>query len=307
MRRAAARVRPRRAKARYPLALIGAVIVTLTIVGASFGIIAADLLGGDADGRPQVRPTPSVAAPPGAGAGQWQLPERRWEPLPLPDPSSPLYAAQVNGLNAQPPVALLRCSEPATVETRDEWEAAVRDQWYCVHRSWVPTFHRLGWSTVAPAVQFFVGAGDDSACGYLEAPAFYCSSGEGSVHFGARHFDMARTWNLSVHEMVNHEYGHHLQNLAGVTAAKLALPWSLESERRAELQATCWSAAMTYRNTSFPFAQEEYDGWLQRLETMEADGVHGSRESLVHWGTRGLYAVTMNDCNTWVVLHQNLS
>ena len=37
-----------------------------------------------------------------------------------------------------------------------------------------------------------------------------------------------------------------------------------------------------------------------RLDTMLVDGVHGSRESIQHWGLRGLYAATAGDCNAWV-------
>ncbi|MDO5677716.1 MAG: hypothetical protein Q4G35_09460 [Propionibacteriaceae bacterium] len=297
----AARVRPRRAKPRYPRGVVMSVVAAVVVVLVALGVfLASRMLGGQA-AAPETEPAHDVAVS-GAGPGaQWQLPERRWEPMPPPDPASPLHGMQANDLNAQPPAALTGCAAPATVETIEGWEAAVRAQWECVHRSWVPTLERLGWSATAPTVQFFRGEGDDSECGYLEAPAFYCSAGDGSVHFGARHFDMARIWKLSVNEMVNHEYGHHLQNLAGVTAAKVALPWTIELERRAELQATCWSAAMTAHNASFTFGQAEYGAWLERLDSMRAGGVHGSRESMLHWGTRGLYAKTMNDCNTWVV------
>lgn len=299
-------VRPRRARRRYPLGLVLAAVATVLIVVASITVITVQLLRPRDTALPPAPPTTEVAAP-GAAAEEWHLPERRWEPMPLPDPQSPLYGTQVTRLNAQPPVELVRCAPPGTVETVAQWQAAVRDQWYCVHRSWVPTLQRLGWPTAAPTVHFFEGEGDDSACGYLEAPAFYCSAGEGTVHFGVRHYDMARTWDLSVNEMVNHEYGHHLQGLTGITAAKVALPWTLELERRAELQATCWSAAMTYRNSAVTFGQAEYDSWQERLETMQADGVHGDRESLLHWGTRGFYAATMNDCNTWVVPESHVS
>ncbi|NHB84078.1 hypothetical protein G7085_03905 [Tessaracoccus sp. HDW20] len=51
------------------------------------------------------------------------------------------------------------------------------------------------------------------------------------MYFGQEHMEMAASWDLSVNEMVNHEYGHHLQKLAGITEAKLALPramnWSV--------------------------------------------------------------------------------
>lgn len=33
---------------------------------------------------------------------------------------------------------------------------------------------------------------------------------------------------------------------------------------------------------------------------MLVDGVHGNRDSIRHWGVRGLYASTLGDCDTWV-------
>ncbi|WP_182765412.1 neutral zinc metallopeptidase [Tessaracoccus sp. MC1756] len=300
MRTSSHTVRPRRARPRFRLGPTTLIAVVTTLVLS----LALVIFGMNLKRAPDTGPAPAEGEPvpaPGAGPGEWDLPEQTWEPLPGPDPLSPLYDAQVTTLNALAPATLEHCATPKTVRDEAEWEAAVRDQWFCVHRSWVPTFQQLGWLTTAPGVQFFAGEGDDSACGYLEAPAFYCSAGGGSVHFGARHFDMARTWDLSVNEMVNHEYGHHLQSLAGITRAKTALANTPVLERRAELQATCWSAAMTRHNSAFSFGQEQYESWMERLETMRADGVHGSRESLLYWGTRGLYAATMNDCNTWAV------
>ncbi|GAA4904682.1 neutral zinc metallopeptidase [Tessaracoccus lubricantis] len=296
MRDPARRVRPRRAKRRFPRGLVLGAAAILLVAVLSFGLIGHRLLS-----PPQGPTHDGGVAAPEPGAGEWELPERRWEEIPEPDPSSPFHEAQVTPLDALPPVTLERCAQPQTVDSVTAWESAVRDQWYCVHRSWAPILQRLGWPTAAPRVHFFSGEGDDSECGYLEAPAFYCSAGGGSVHFGARHFDMARTWDLSINEMVNHEYGHHLQSLAGITRAKTAMADAPSTERRAELQATCWSAAMTRHNEAIGFGQEQYDSWVARLETMRADGVHGSRESLLYWGTRGLYAATMNDCNTWAV------
>lgn len=289
---------PRRARMRIPIGLGLAALAMVVILITSGAIIIVELLGGTTARREgYATPQPGVAAGPEA----WQLPQRSWPSLPAPDPASLLHTIQTNELNALAPVALVGCAAPATVTTEAEWQEAVRGQWACLHNSWLPTLQRLGWSTADVSIHFFAGPGSDSSCGYLEAPAFYCSVGKGSVHFGTRHFDMARTWELSVNEMVNHEYGHHLQSLSGITAAKNALPRETELERRAELQATCWSAAMTYRNDAVSFSDIDYGSWQERLETMEADSFHGSRESLMWWGTRGLYAEVLGDCNTWLV------
>ena len=244
--------------------------------------------------------TPSVTVAPDPGPRAWELPARQWEALPAPQPTSPLFAAQQTSIDELPPVTLTGCPDPVVVKSEKQWRADVRAQWSCVHAAWVPVFQQLGWSTEEPEVRFFPGSGSKSACGYLEAPAFYCADGPGVVYFGAGHLEMAQQWDLSVNEMVNHEYGHHLQRLAGITRVKMDLG-GREVERRAELQATCWSGMMTYHNRSFPFDGRDLDSWNQRLATMLEDGVHGTRESMTYWGTRGLYAQTLGDCNTWVV------
>lgn len=262
------------------------------------------------DGRPPSTPRATTGASTGeAGAGprSWELPPRRWDPLPAADPLSPLHVAQVTDLEALAPVSLTGCPQPGVVRTEAQWKEAVQGQWNCVHAAWVPVFESLGWETTEPPLVFYTGAGSSSECGYLAAPAFYCSTGLGTVYFGDSHFRMAQHWPLSVGEMVTHEYGHHLQNLSGVTRMKMGLDASDQLERRAELQAICWSATMTYHNRSFDFGANHYDAWMDRLTHMLPSSTHGSRESMMYWGTRGLYAETLGDCNTWLVADEEVS
>lgn len=261
---------------------------------------------GDPGATPWDTAPSSAAVEPGAGT--WQLPARDWEELPALEPADEHWVAlQYTALDDLAPLTLTGCPEAATVSDVDEYRDVVRAQWNCVHTSWLPLYEELGWSTVEPAVEFYPGAGSKSECGYLEAPAFYCSAGDGTVYFGGDHFEMATAWDLAINEMVNHEYGHHLQKLAGTTAAKQHVVGTDDIERRSELQATCWAATMTFHNASVDFAEEEFDSWRERLDTMVVDGVHGNRESLRHWGTRGLYAETMGDCNTWRVTSDHVS
>lgn len=254
----------------------------------------------DPPASPDQPPAPSPRPEPGPTT--WQLPDQEWAPVPPLSTSDEIWAQlQAIQLLDEAPALLSGCPAPQTVDTEAEYRELVLQQWRCIHASWVPMFKRLGFSTVEPRVMFFTGEGSASDCGYLEAPAFYCSAELGSVYFGSGHQEMAMDWDLSINEMVNHEYGHHLQNVAGITEAKLQLEQTDEIERRAELQATCWSAAMTYNNEDVGFGEDDWYGWQNRLETMTLDNVHGSRGSILHWGTRGLYAKTFQDCNTWAV------
>lgn len=245
-------------------------------------------------------PQPTVVPTANAGPQVWTLPERTWEPLPAPDPDSTLYTAQVTALDELEPPVLEGCPAPETVAVEGEWREAVAAQWDCLHDSWAPVFEELEWPAESAAVGFFPGDGADSDCGYLVAPAFYCASGVGQVFFGRQHLEMAGIWDLSINEMVNHEYGHHLQYLAGVTSVRMVGEQTDDIVRRSELQAICWASVMTMRNTAVGFNEQAHASWTARLETMRADDAHGTRESILYWGLRGLYAETMGDCNTWV-------
>ncbi|NHB84079.1 hypothetical protein G7085_03910 [Tessaracoccus sp. HDW20] len=82
--------------------------------------------------------TPVVTVSPEPGGRSWSLPEVAWKQLPVPDPTSVLYPLQVTALDDLPSVTLTGCPEPAVVTTEEEWKAAVRAQWSCVHLAWVP-------------------------------------------------------------------------------------------------------------------------------------------------------------------------
>lgn len=252
--------------------------------------------------------TPAAVPSPEPAPGNWELPPRHWEPVAVPPTLSPQWAVlggnQINDASA---LVLSGCPEPSLVETMEDYEYQVRAQWDCLHASFIPLFEEFGVSTLAPDLVFYTGIGSRSECGWIEAPAFYCSSGEGTGYFGTEHFEMTKAWDLSVNEMVNHEYGHHVQKVMGITAAKLQVAPAPDIERRAELQAICWSGMLTYHSDAVDFGQAEFEGWIARVDAMIASDVHGTRASLEHWGMRGLWATSFSDCNTWLAEEDQVS
>lgn len=244
-------------------------------------------------------PRPTASATPSKGSRR--APVKSVKPLPPADGSLDA-ALQSNPLYALPAPDLQHCPRQTTLTDEKEWRKVVRQQWKCVHEAWVPIFEEMGWSTTMPEVMFYPGVGSKSDCGYFEAPAFYCAANGGSVFFGGEHLQMAEEWDLSINEMVNHEYSHHVQALAGISKA-----WADEKDtdhnlvRRSELQAVCWSGMMTVHNDAVEFGADDVDSWGKRLRTMQESEQHGTRASLVDWGTRGLQATTIGDCNTWTV------
>ncbi|MDO5737072.1 MAG: neutral zinc metallopeptidase [Propionibacteriaceae bacterium] len=257
-------------------------------------------------------PVPPPGRAPGAtdpSTGEWVLPAWEWDVLPqLADGADDEWITlQAAALAAVAPPEMTGCEVPTEIADRKSYEVAVRRQWNCVHEAWLPILQDLDWSTGEPDVQFFDGAGARSPCGYVEAPAFYCPAGDGTVHFGGDDLDMAMEWDLTINESVHHEYAHHLQNLAGIMEAAEYVGQTSDVDRRIELQATCLSGAMTFHNEAAAFDQHRWGEWRDSLNESVLDDEHGDRDSLLYWGTRGLYAATVGDCNTWSVPPERVS
>lgn len=241
--------------------------------------------------------------------GKWELPPWQWDALPvLVDGAdaewSALQSPQLAGLA---PPKLANCGAPGTVSEQRSYEQAVREQWRRVHEAWAPTLRTLGLPDDEPGVRFYPGTTGRSQCGKIEAPAFYCPLGKGTAHFGGDVKEVAMYWDLMIKDTVHHEYAHHIQNLIGIMNAADTVTYTPDIDRRVELQATCWASAMTIHDEAVEFDDEFWDEWHLSLQESIPDEEHGTLESLRYWGTRGLYAKTLGDCNTWSVAPERVS
>jgi hypothetical protein len=110
-----------------------------------------------------------------------------------------------------------------------------------------------------------------------------------------------------------HEYGHHLQNLAGILDSyelghrkKPTKAVQLEDERRLELQANCLGGAFLGANrASFNLFGPRYLE-LQDVAKHQGDELytpvirdHGSGPSQAYWTLAGLYQASPSACNTF--------
>lgn len=266
----------------------------------------------DADGYPVSNPDPpleELAPEIDPISGEWELPPWSWDELPvLADGAdadwNALQSPKLAGL--EPPV-LTGCTAPAVVTNERSYERAVREQWRCVHEAWLPILKTLGLPEGAPLVRFYSGVSGRSPCGKVEAPAFYCPLGEGTAHFGGDALEVAMYWDLMVNDTVHHEYAHHIQSLVGIMNAAESVAYTTDIDRRLELQATCWASAMTIQDEAVEFDDDRWDGWITNLDESIPDEEHGTLESLRYWGTRGLYASTFGDCNTWSVAPERVN
>lgn len=241
--------------------------------------------------------------------GEWQLPTWELDELPeLDDNAAENWKIlQAFSLERLTPPTLMSCDEAVTVEDEDSYEEAVRKQWSCAHEAWRPILEDLGLPTQEPKVAFYPGASGPSACGRVEAPAFYCPHGEGTAHFGGDDMEVAIYWDLSVNDTVHHEYAHHIQKLLGIMEASENVVHTSDIDRRVELQATCWAGAMTIRNEAVEFDEDRWVEWRASLEDSIPDEEHGTLESLRYWATRGVYSTSLRDCNTFSVVPERVS
>ena len=308
-------------------------VVTALILGVGLaGMGVADDSLDDGGSRPPTTPgpltTPSVApdpdgypernpAPPSSElrpqtdpiTGEWGLPPWQLDDLPMLDGGADAdwFALQSPQLAGMEPPVLTSCEGPEMVTDQRSYEQSVREQWRCVHEAWGPILATLGLPDDEPEVRFYPGTTGRSRCGKIEAPAFYCPLGEGTAHFGGDTMEVAMYWDLMVNDTVQHEYAHHIQNLVGIMDAADTVSYTTDIDRRVELQATCWASAMTSNDEAVEFDDDLWDEWHLNLEDSIPDAEHGTLESLRYWGTRGLYATTLGDCNTWSVAPERVS
>lgn len=230
----------------------------------------------------------------------WVLPERTWPEIPPATSSDPNWmVVQTSPLYATSFPEHTGCPAPAYAYTHAEMEGYITQQMACIQQAWKDVQRELGFSTQDIPVHFYQGSGINSACGYVEAPAFYCSADGGAIYFGQGTLDWGSFQIFGMKDMAAHEYGHHLQAQAGFFEAMYYLGDDDEIVRRSELQATCFGQGMIGRDDSFVMDEEYYFQLTLKHQQVVEDGTHGSNASNDFWGFRGLYATSLSECNTW--------
>ncbi|WP_026927146.1 neutral zinc metallopeptidase [Granulicoccus phenolivorans] len=156
-----------------------------------------------------------------------------------------------------------------------------------------------------------------SACGTQSRNAFYCPDDQ-SIYVDTLADDPGKKFYATVRNgyvnLISHEFGHHLQLLAGITAdyaqrqAGLDRAGQLELSRRLELQATCFQGVFlgaTWRELGVTDADyTDLMGWFADNNDVEyGEGTHGSAAAMQRWFRAGFNhrLNTYGRCNTWVV------
>ncbi len=188
----------------------------------------------------------------------------------------------------------------------------------CMNRTWWLAMKKASLPYRAPKLAVFVGP-LKTACGPERGTrAFYCGTNEtiympyalGAAYY-KRNAVSARVWMMNT---LAHEYGHHVQKLAGIYAASLsrqvnaATPADQMTEsRRRELQASCLgSAYLGAAGPYIPLRGPLLATWKVLIANTGDEYSrprvhdHGNRVNHNYWSVRGFNTKSPNVCNTFV-------
>jgi predicted metalloprotease len=170
-----------------------------------------------------------------------------------------------------------------------------------------------------------------SPCTTSSPTSFYCSANrtlylkfEDDIKLWNRASDDAnrsfsRMWATYT---AGHEFGHHLQQLAGILPAAAQLEYDapdqaarLEVSRRIELQASCLGAAFMGANqASYGITGLDLTIYRRYVEAQTGDENnrggprdHGARTSHQYWAAQGFNTVNSANCNTFTASASKVS
>jgi uncharacterized protein len=197
----------------------------------------------------------------------------------------------------------------------------------CLDRTWAGQFARADIAGFAVPQRVFWSVSGSSPCGSYPAPgasAFYCPVND-TMYVGLT--DIVETAggepvsHYAVYaRVIAHEYGHHVQEDAGILEyghglmASAPLATRREASRRIELQAQCFAGAfLSAERDTLPVTRAQYRAVLadgrargdDRRPHDERD--HGSGRHYAGWVARGYDGRTLAFCNTWTAPSPDVS
>ena len=170
----------------------------------------------------------------------------------------------------------------------------------------------------APTVLVPTGSRISSPCGSTNletenVAAFYCSSNE-ALYMPPKGLNVDRYGNQPAIYLAvfAHEYGHHVQLVSGILTAQGRIEnlsgrtseAGLESSRRLELQAQCFSGLFvkSVSDTGGQFTSADYRTVYEDQERGNRPGAlrdHGTYAHSQGWWDTGYQSNRLARCNTW--------
>lgn len=231
-------------------------------------------------------------------------------------PPAPKSEIGANALHANLRLGTLTCALPEFGLDATGQDRFVRAAMSCLDAAWLPVLSAAGIQT--RPVQLVVVEKSTQGCeGDPVKPTdttFYCNK-SGTVYWAARD-ETNKDWGPADWTqflfVAMHEYSHHVQNLAGVSAeadqaqedAGPDTPESLLVSRRIELQAQCLAgmAASAAERGSVASAAEiraMVDTQAEVGDGEQGMRTHGNGDSNRRWATAGYRDNSTSSCDTW--------
>ena len=180
----------------------------------------------------------------------------------------------------------------------------------CLNKAWAPVVRKAGFPFQAPKLVVTMEPSPSSPCEFDDGRAYYCygtiyMDASADLDFAKEDPEAAKIWMAFD---FGHEYGHHVQALAGILEAKYqrgislnGVEAALEESRRVELQASCLGAVyLGADRAAIPVTEDwldAYDWVVGNSEDPDRD--HGNKKNHEHWSTTGFTAANPAACNTF--------
>lgn len=222
------------------------------------------------------------------------------------------------------PTTTCRASN-ASIYNHTQFKALILKTGNCMGKSWAPALEKVGIHWTAPGYMIAARKGR-GACGDYPAPGsnvpYYCPSNStiyASTSAIAREYGSLGAWNGIIISMMAHEYGHHVQNLSGISDSWWARMLDTSSRstrlaltRRHELQATCFGGMfMRAVASTYPITPARRNTLLWAYSHLgDPPGGprdHGTTRSNAAWFRQGYTRPMTYQCNTWAVSGTSVS
>ncbi|PKK15683.1 MAG: hypothetical protein BUE48_003250 [Thermomonospora sp. CIF 1] len=236
-------------------------------------------------------------------------------------PEVPRQTATDNPLYRTGPLTPTGCRLPRIQEGVDEsMRHFMETLTQCLDRSWQRQFAAAGMPFRRPERVFWDSPGR-GPCGSYPSPgtaAFYCPENN-TMYVGLRHIVETAGGEPVSHyavyaRVIAHEYGHHVQEQAGILAyghqrmEAASDADRAEISRRIELQAQCLAGLfLGAERRTLPMTRAQYAAMIAdvrgRGDDRQSDGQrdHGSGRNYAGWVVKGYRGGSVSACNTWTV------
>ena len=214
-----------------------------------------------------------------------------------------------------------RCKEPTARPTSIAKVRAYYTQFLgCLNKAWEPVMGEAGFRFWAPKLQVYTGKPTGQSCN-LTSTAVYCN---GIIYMNAD-YDLKnqRTYDplwtrTTMAFLIAHEYGHHVQAMAGILQASHAARTTsgadtrLVESRRRELQASCLSGVYLGADKQyFPARGSWLVKWRwtvrNRGDEWNPTRSHGNKGNHNRWSQAGFNSANPASCNTFTAKPASVS